>query len=143
MTRDHPRLRGEHPKRFKRLCLYIGSPPLTRGTLICCSCEVLLRGIIPAYAGNTLHNGPKRRLDRDHHRSRGEHSPSSWTAVCVAGSSPLTRGTLCTAYQRYFHVGIIPASAGNTNMEMVLSESDRDHPRIRGEHPPALLPVPG
>ena len=139
--RDHPRIRGEHRARSAG----------ARTT----------RGIIPAYAGNTVrdagHRGairgssphtrgtlPPRSLccplPRDHPRIRGEHRD-------VMRILPLS-------------VGIIPAYAGNTGAwrspaEFVLGSSPHtrgtpswaitslpitwDHPRIRGEHSPLSI----
>ena len=51
---DHPRLRGEHAFLALRPSFIMGSPPPTRGTLICRMVVVFGIRITPAYAGNTL-----------------------------------------------------------------------------------------
>ena len=51
--KDHPRLRGEHATFGTRHDLQMGSPPLTRGTLIILNVSLHNPRITPAYAGNT------------------------------------------------------------------------------------------
>ncbi len=90
---DHPRLRGEH-----KLCLFplppsLGSPPLTRGTLMTDVDIETIQGITPAYAGNTYIHKSIRINIRDHPRLRGEHVMESRIPAYVLGSPPLTRGT--------------------------------------------------
>ena len=139
VSRDHPRIRGEHWSHY----LHIGG----------------MFGIIPAYAGSTIrrslslmdHLGssphtrgaPKTlptgaQATEDHPRIRGEHP------VRAGVSAPLRR--------------IIPAYAGSTSRSAIISDRDwgssphtrgalpseyvaesapEDHPRIRGEHCPA------
>lgn len=49
----HPRLRGEHTGEQITGCIDGGSSPLTRGTLAEAGLELVDRGLISAYAGNT------------------------------------------------------------------------------------------
>ena len=114
-ARDHPRIRGEHVHGERR--------------------HDVADGIIPAYAGNTVHG---QRL-----------------ALACWGSSPHTRGTPITSRSFGTRDGIIPAYAGNTSNQDALTSSlwgssphtrgtpsmrcrrrrlPWDHPRIRGEH---------
>ena len=51
--RDHPRVCGEHPAKEERDAAAKGSSPRMRGTLARGRGSPALRGIIPAYAGNT------------------------------------------------------------------------------------------
>ncbi len=51
---DHPRLRGEHHFYYSSISSLIGSPPPTRGTLLCGVAKVADGRITPAYAGNTM-----------------------------------------------------------------------------------------
>ena len=65
---------------------------------------------------------------------RGEHpaeecSPRKW-----GGSSPHARGTLHPDRQEPCCLGIIPACAGNTQLAADGCLTNRDHPRMRGEH---------
>ena len=50
---DHPRICGEHHFAYEKLIGRSGSSPHMRGTRCCCRYPSSLRGIIPAYAGNT------------------------------------------------------------------------------------------
>ena len=93
-----------------------------------------VRGIIPAYAGNTF--GPCRRtlLCRDHPRVCGEHFADGTRAEPFQGSSPRMRGTLQPQLLVRPRPGIIPAYAGNTIAVMFSRIDVRDHPRVCGEH---------
>ena len=76
-TRDHPRVCGEHHASNPTLISLRGSSPRMRGTL-----DDDLRGhdhpgIIPAYAGNTLHVHDGKPSHWDHPRVCGEHTLSS------------------------------------------------------------------
>ena len=53
-ARDHPRVCGEHRFNHLNLDSAIGSSPRMRGTLRHRRRTATIRGIIPAYAGNTL-----------------------------------------------------------------------------------------
>ena len=52
----------------------------------------------------------------------------------MRGSSPLTRGALLAASVSACPLGIIPAYAGSTRSARRSFRSNRDHPRLRGEH---------
>ena len=116
-----------------------GSSPRMRGTLYNRPSLTTCKRIIPAYAGNT--GGPVdaiRRI-RDHPRVCGEHSSMSASEQMEAGSSPRMRGTPITT-KKYGHaVGIIPAYAGNTEASVSWVCGDGDHPRVCGEHIPAII----
>ena len=71
--------------------------------------------IIPAYAGSTPGGG--------------------WHWNWALGSSPHTRGALVRGVVGSEHGGIIPAYAGSTPASRDGCWRERDHPRIRGEHP--------
>ena len=51
---DHPRVCGEHLKRWRKSSRKEGSPPRVRGTLTVLSTPHLLARITPACAGNTI-----------------------------------------------------------------------------------------
>ena len=55
----------------------------------------------------------------------------------VVGSSPHTRGALVLQSGALVELGIIPAYAGSTMRYTFGHRTELDHPRIRGEHPPA------
>ena len=92
------------------------------------------KGIIPAYAGNTLLLILKIWATRDHPRVCGEHWLGSDRWVFVLGSSPRMRGTHVDGVGLLRHLGIIPAYAGNTRIQFSERSHRWDHPRVCGEH---------
>ena len=114
LTRDHPRVRGEHwHKRDGRRTL-LGSSPRARGTPVHRVVEFGKTGIIPACAGNTICEVQMVSKKRDHPRVCGEHTMSRYPISHVTGSSPRVRGTLENYITNSGMDGIIPACAGNT-----------------------------
>ena len=95
-----------------------------------------LRGIIPAYAGNTSRHPVSWSVGGDHPRICGEHLERALTASAASGSSPHMRGTHIQLWFPPADMGIIPAYAGNTDMYARFSPFAWDHPRICGEHSP-------
>ena len=134
LSRDHPRVCGEHRVLAAVLAMIEGSSPRMRGTQSTSSKSDHCRGIIPAYAGNTfpvkLIEWPK----RDHPRVCGEHVSAISLAVRLTGSSPRMRGTLRLRCCPLPSIGIIPAYAGNTSSLISRPPLTRDHPRVCGEH---------
>ena len=94
------------------------------------------RGIIPAYAGSTVHARAGQRLISDHPRIRGEHDLVHSDGILKPGSSPHTRGALHLMDLDGENYGIIPAYAGSTPWTSFAPSPYADHPRIRGEHSP-------
>ena len=134
LSRDHPRMRGEHPMRSVWLTSASGSSPHARGTPNRRTSDRVNMGIIPACAGNTR-PGPASRLRcGDHPRMRGEHGLWAVNIDGIQGSSPHARGTLIQNRIGTSRIGIIPACAGNTPKHDTPSNRRRDHPRMRGEH---------
>ena len=111
---DHPRVCGEHLIFDRWPVRVTGSSPRMRGTPTCADYEIPWRGIIPAYAGNTI--TPVRHTDliRDHPRVCGEHRTDVEQHRKETGSSPRMRGTLADSLRSPRRTGIIPAYAGNT-----------------------------
>ena len=109
----HPRLRGELMTPVEFWSQVIGSSPLTRGTPRQPAVDSAPCRFIPAYAGNSSDNGAESCWRSVHPRLRGELSMARPDVCRHAGSSPLTRGTLLSAYE----AGERPAV----------------HPRLRGE----------
>ena len=64
-----------------------------RGTHVFVDSRYIARGIIPAYAGNTLDSVGVGIENRDHPRVCGEHRSTSSSWMLVSGSSPRMRGT--------------------------------------------------
>ena len=114
--KDHPRIRGEHPRSCSTVAVSLGSSPHTRGARPAHRRRRRPPRIIPAYAGSTNQRHDPKGDFTDHPRIRGEH----------VHSGP----------DRFQVVGIIPAYAGSTFFRMYLLSDSSDHPRIRGEHRP-------
>ena len=91
-----------------------GSSPRLRGTRACLRDIEIVRGIIPALAGNTNYALHPPRAFRDHPRACGEHNLQLCLSTEAEGSSPRLRGT--------------PPLCGRPR------GSPRDHPRACGEH---------
>ena len=131
---DHPRLRGEHVPVCQTSVTSLGSPPPTRGTLSIREELVKDFRITPAYAGNTGKKYFTCFPSQDHPRLRGEHSHEHNQYFLTSGSPPPTRGTLDKLLNGKLPLRITPAYAGNTLTMHWLLISQRDHPRLRGEH---------
>ena len=111
---DHPRSRGEYSVIDFISKITAGSSPLSRGIRNPVSLQTLLRGIIPALAGNTRPASASRASNWDHPRSRGEYGAELFGGGFHGGSSPLSRGI------RHRPIPDV--------------RSRRDHPRSRGEY---------
>ena len=111
---DHPRVCGEHLMRPMRLVGQGTSSPRMRGT--------------PSIGSLS---DPS---NRDHPRVCGEHRSKPCSVRFVMGSSPRMRGTQCRLAMNNGPTGIIPAYAGNTIVSKCDKITERDHPRVCGEH---------
>ena len=151
---DHPRVCGEHMPSVSARAMYMGSSPRMRGTPHVRASDGSVRGIIPAYAGNTrtclqapprggiipAYAGNTRCAARwpspagDHPRVCGEHSATVKFTPWLVGSSPRMRGTPLLSIGTCVGTGIIPAYAGNTWSDTSPAQMPRDHPRVCGEH---------
>ena len=130
---DHPRLRGEQISCKVVRKGALGSPPLARGTVIVIARWVVVSGITPACAGNSLHVHFSARQFRDHPRLRGEQIAGGLADLTREGSPPLARGTVTTCPRERKYAGITPACAGNSLHSPVITNLRGDHPRLRGE----------
>ena len=90
--------------------------------------------LIPAHAGKTPRHRSPRPHPAAHPRSRGENSVGAHAVGANAGSSPLTRGKLCSYPQRWALRGLIPAHAGKTLGGHFGLPFRSAHPRSRGEN---------
>ena len=138
---DHPRVCGEHIRAGGMMVRLTGSSPRMRGTLGATPEQVQALGIIPAYAGNTSTQSVAPPHLRDHPRVCGEHLTTLLIGHFDVGSSPRMRGTLFLGAAISKFEGIIPAYAGNTHPAPGARHSNRDHPRVCGEHPETALLV--
>ena len=134
LTRDHPRMRGEHSLRARMRLSSGGSSPHARGALNSLAYRNAPHGIIPACAGSTGSQRRVRACAGDHPRMRGEHKDSSSPSTPSAGSSPHARGARPQNLTCACEDGIIPACAGSTLMATYVAAFSGDHPRMRGEH---------
>ena len=131
---DHPRSRGEYPRRPANPGRSAGSSPLSRGIQGRQDRRNQPLRIIPALAGNTMRCCPAGSVPWDHPRSRGEYLCQVDGPRAKRGSSPLSRGIPPTTPPPLPILGIIPALAGNTTMSLSSPKLGRDHPRSRGEY---------
>ena len=76
-----------------------------------------------------------------HPRSRGENSSMVSTTTLGQGSSPLTRGKLTFPIITRDGGGLIPAHAGKTIFQALLTRATGAHPRSRGENVGSRPPV--
>ena len=95
---------------------------------------LLLGGIIPADAGNTVAQVRLHVHLQDHPRGCGEHELKPATLHLIPGSSPRMRGTPKGSVRSVGEERIIPADAGNTWTRSAYSNPHGDHPRGCGEH---------
>ena len=111
--RDHPRARGEQPKRGDTMKGYTGSSPRTRGAGEELCAHGWAVGIIPAHAGSRTRRRGATARATDHPRARGEQRSRTTRQGRGRGSSPRTRGAV--------------GWRGGAGTQA------QDHPRARGE----------
>ena len=134
MTRDHPRVCGEHHAFMTASRNPSGSSPRMRGAPCDAPGQLRDEGIIPAYAGSTRLSLINNVLIRDHPRVCGEHRLLYLFRFRFRGSSPRMRGALVVEVAGDGDAGIIPAYAGSTISFALMWWAARDHPRVCGEH---------
>ena len=85
-----------------------------RGTAVTFCVTVLIVGIIPACAGNSVKLIEMAERNGDHPRVCGEQEQLALVALHYGGSSPRVRGTVCILELSKPILGIIHACAGNS-----------------------------
>ena len=140
---DHPRLRGEQLSAFAHAAIFLGSPPLARGTDVIIGMIPVLHGITPACAGNSTDAAGSSTAEGDHPRLRGEQRADMPSVFSSWGSPPLARGTAVLQTLALALGGITPACAGNRSSTGVSHPVVRDHPRLRGEQLGDVYKMPG
>ena len=129
----HPRACGEHRGKIGRDLVDGGSSPRVRGTRRSLLCPHLLRGFIPARAGNTLRSAAPALPPAVHPRACGEHYFDRKCGFVASGSSPRVRGTHLCSTRSDPLARFIPARAGNTlRQRSTLSLVFGSSPRVRG-----------
>ena len=130
----HPRSRGENERMTGDRPKLAGSSPLTRGKRRWRGRGRAVPGLIPAHAGKT--SGPLLIMAcrGAHPRSRGENHLVRLEGHRHVGSSPLTRGKHQSRRECCGRMGLIPAHAGKTPAPDGRLDTDRAHPRSRGEN---------
>ena len=116
---DHPRIRGEHGNFTFKADSRDGSSPHTRGAPPTNGGGLHGGRIIPAYAGSTRISQDPDGASRDHPRIRGEHRYGGAAVPPAVGSSPHTRGALCSGCSCAAPARIIPAYAGSTRISIL------------------------
>ena len=111
-SRDHPRIRGEHPAHYVLAFRHAGSSPHTRGAQGIGEICTKLGRIIPAYAGSTRSAPILMTLLSDHPRIRGEHGRAPSEKMRFLGSSPHTRGALSVSPGGALSCGSSPHTRG-------------------------------
>ena len=134
LSRDHPRMCGEHMVQGLDTLVDAGSSPHVRGALTVGHATGREHGIIPACAGSTPNRSTASEYFRDHPRMCGEHIRNTMAARALEGSSPHVRGARLLIVLTVLTLGIIPACAGSTQALVHCPRRARDHPRMCGEH---------
>ncbi len=130
----YPRWRGEHLRGTRERCFGIGLSPLARGTLPETFHELAVTRFIPAGAGNTIIPSHAPCSHPVYPRWRGEHPFALDPVLRMSGLSPLARGTPLRSRSSAAHERFIPAGAGNTQFNPLLTLVNPVYPRWRGEH---------
>ena len=89
--------------------------------------------ITPAYAGKSFFFDPPVSLSWDHPRVCGEKIRSCFSVVWPVGSPPRMRGKAEYFMPEVDDMGITPAYAGKSQVDIVFIMADGDHPRVCGE----------
>ena len=131
--RAHPRLRGEDMMSSWNPADSWGSSPATRGGRSQTVGNLAQLGLIPGYAGRTVHRTAGRTGGWAHPRLRGEDPCTVTTLAGASGSSPATRGGQDPGERDHRQLGLIPGYAGRTAGVWLPATPARAHPRLRGE----------
>ena len=135
LTSDHPRACGANSRSKNLNPRRLGSSPRMRGKRCVGRVQHPWPRIIPAHAGQTEKSHQKQWFAPDHPRACGANLPPMPAIPIAAGSSPRMRGKL-TLRRRHDHCErIIPAHAGQTDLDKFYGDVNADHPRACGANP--------
>ena len=132
VSQDHPRECGANSQEQTKNTMKLGSSPRVRGKRHVppsCRCK---RRIIPASAGQTQACFRLVRCFADHPRECGANGIYLTDSEKADGSSPRVRGKRRVKARELHRVRIIPASAGQTMLFVVVVAMITDHPRECG-----------
>ena len=138
---DHPRTCGANIHGSGEPSGLVGSSPHMRGKQVTIGFCDLWNRIIPAHAGQTTKDCPKRSPHADHPRTCGANRSMSGIKARISGSSPHMRGKLSRLPRRRRPWRIIPAHAGQTWAGSPAPGTTPDHPRTCGANSPLRYPV--
>ena len=113
--RAHPRECGADLCRGLHRLHAPGSSPRVRGRLNHLDACGYCGGLIPASAGQTTRKNPNQNTTRAHPRECGADLRSTAPTAPSQGSSPRVRGRLLLVFVYLGGLGLIPASAGQTD----------------------------
>ena len=138
VSTDHPRSCGAN---FELVDVHFGcsgSSPLVRGQRRGRVRGPWFRRIIPARAGPTLNWLMFILVVPDHPRSCGANAEVECAGHGFDGSSPLVRGQHVCVMSHKVDGRIIPARAGPTLSDIIISSVKPDHPRSCGANSVAV-----
>ncbi len=128
----HPRVRGGNKARGTEVAEGAGPSPRTRGKLLGRERQLVFRGAIPAYAGETPCEPSSPPPAGGHPRVRGGNRARRGRGRCRGGPSPRTRGKHRRTVDHAELEGAIPAYAGETVSSKRSARFGAGHPRVRG-----------
>ena len=135
----HPRVGGEYDIPFPSLLCCGGSSPRGRGILSDYVKNGLEDRFIPAWAGNTSCAPTSCCCPTVHPRVGGEYYVGVIQGSFPCGSSPRGRGIPARLDEPPGLRRFIPAWAGNTPLNPIVTSSLPVHPRVGGEYVPITV----
>ena len=131
---EHPRVCGENGTVTKTPGQTAGTSPRMRGKLFCVHGRVEFCRNIPAYAGKTCSHPANTGTLWEHPRVCGENRMFMTLGLLGGGTSPRMRGKRQEGTGHSMVAGNIPAYAGKTHRDGMLTIREPEHPRVCGEN---------
>ena len=133
---DHPRACGANKDIGALRIGQLGSSPRMRGKPAAGDAHLLEGRIIPAHAGQTVDTNTVLSMPSDHPRACGGNIAEEAHPLLDSGSSPRMRGKRGCYSATTLHTRIIPAHAGQTIADGLMTTFHSDHPRACGANAP-------